>query len=355
MGLYKKRKVWWFIKQYQGRRIEESLGTENKRLAEKFYAEKLTRILDGSYFQVSARDKTLQELIARYESEYTEHKSYYSKARDKSIFKSLKEFFGENCALADIECVVGGYEQWRRSKGKNPATILKELGVLRRMFNVARKQWKWKFVNPVSEIELPKAGKERVRYLFPDEYKKLLEALDEIEIRWLKPVVLVALDTGLRLSNLCNLVWPEVNLFGRMITIDAEKMKNDDYIGIPLSDRAYMTLRELQTVKCVSGNVFHDEGQPLYDRKVQRAFKMALEKAEITNFRFHDLRHHFCSELRQRGVDLHTIAALASHKDLRMTKRYAHLNVDNLKGAIAVLNSTTILRPQEEKEAGVVV
>ncbi len=214
---------------------------------------------------------------------------------------------------------------------------------------------KWKVVNPVSEIELPKAKNERVRYLFPDEYDRLMKALDGFEIKWLGLVVLIALDTGLRLTNLCNLLWSEVNLFGRMITIDAEKMKNDEYIGVPLTDRAYETLRGLQKVKSVTGHVFHDKGQPLYDRKVQRAFKKLLVKAEITNFRFHDLRHHFCSALRQRGVDLHTIAALASHKDLRMTKRYAHLNVDNLKGAIAILNKTTTdLRQSEEikKELG---
>ena len=142
-------------------------------------------------------------------------------------------------------------------------------------------------------------------------------------------------------------------MFSKMIIIDAQKMKNDDYLGIPLTDRVYEILRERQKVKCVSGNVFHDNGEPIYDRKVQRAFKQVLQKAEITNFHFHDLRHHFCSALRQRGVDLHTIATLASHRDLRMTRRYAHLNVDSLKGAIAVLNSTTIVRQQEEKEEGV--
>jgi len=80
----------------------------------------------------------------------------------------------------------------------------------------------------------------------------------------------------------------------------------------------------------------------LYYVKVQRAFKNALKAAGITNFRFHDLRHTFASYLRQRGVDLHTIATLAGHRDLRMTKRYAHLNVDSLRAAVSKLETTTI-------------
>ncbi len=247
------------------------------------------------------------------------------------------------------------YQLYAESGEDSDYHILKELGLLRRMFNVARKQWKWKIVNPVSEIELPKVRNERVRYLEPHEYRNLLAVTEKAPETWLNPLVIVAIDTGLRLTNLCNLLWTEVNLFSRMITIDAEKMKNDDYIGIPLTDRAYQTLKELQRVQCVSGHVFHDAGQPLYDRKVQRAFRKALDAAEIGNFHFHDLRHTFASYLRQQGVDLHTIAVLMGHKDLRMTKRYAHLNVDSLKDAVAKLNFTIFSRidKQEGKKVAV--
>ena len=85
----------------------------------------------------------------------------------------------------------------------------------------------------------------------------------------------------------------------------------------------------------------------LYPVKVQRAFRKVL-KAARANFRFHDLRHRYCSALRQRNVDLHPIAKLAGHRDLRMTKRYAHLNVENLREAVSRLETTTILRQQDE-------
>jgi integrase len=253
--------------------------------------------------------------------------------------------------LGEIEHEIGGYEQFRKSNGTSPATIVKELGLLRTMFNIARKQWRWKIDNPVSDIKLPKVRNERIRYLSEDEYKRLFNVLDQNESRWLKPFIIVAIDTGLRLSNLCNLKWSEVNLFSRMITINAETMKNDDYLGVPLTDRTVIVLKELQKTPCLSGHVFHDNGQKLSDRKVQRAFRKVLEETKIKNFHFHDLRHTFASYLRQNGVDLHTIAKLLGHKDLRMTKRYAHLNVDSLRGAISKLDFTFSSRFDEQSQA----
>ncbi|HEX8948687.1 MAG TPA: site-specific integrase, partial [Dissulfurispiraceae bacterium] len=205
--------------------------------------------------------------------------------------------------------------------------------------------WKWKVPNPVSDIELPKVNNARVRYLTPEECKKLFDKLDEMEMPYLKPFVIIGLETGLRLSNLCDLSWSEVNLFSRMITINAEKMKNGDYIGIPLSERAHATLMELQKVRSMSDYVFHDNGQKLYPVKVQRAFKAALKSAEIENFRFHDLRHTFASLLVQNGADIYAVQKLLGHKDGRMTQRYAHLSVDALRNAIAKLNVTFQSRP----------
>jgi integrase len=277
-------------------------------------------------------------MIDRYEQEYTLRKDYYQLRRDRSVFKHLYLYFGRECTLKEIELKIGGYEQFRMrvDKPAKPSTVVKELGVLRRMFNVARKQWKWKIGNPVSDIELPKVRNERVRYLTDDERQRLFEALVSCP-QWLRFCVVVGLGTGLRLSNICNLKWEEVNLPGQIITISAQKMKNSDYLGIPIIDSVLEVLREAQKVKAISGHVIHDGGEPLYYVKVQRAFKELLKAAAIENFRFHDLRHSFCSYLRQQGVDLHTIAVLAGHRDVRMTKRYSHLHVESLRQAVQTL------------------
>ena len=348
MGIYKKGNTYWMIKQHDGKRIERSLDTKVKRVAEERYAKIVAEIIDGDYFRKEILKKLLKDMIVRYESEYTSRKDYYQKARDKTIFGHLYEYFGENATLKHVGDNVGGYEQHRQTAGASPATIVKELGLLRRMFNVARKQWKWKLENPVSDIELPKVRNERVRYLSEDEHGRLFKALDEAKDKWLRGLVITALGTGLRLSNLCSLQWREIDLMNKMIIIEAEKMKNDEYLGIPFPENVHRELCALQRVKSLGGYVFHDKGEPLYPVKVQRAFRQALKAARVANFRFHDLRHCYCSALRQRNVDLHTIAKLAGHRDLRMTKRYAHLNVENLREAVSRLESTTILRQQDK-------
>jgi integrase len=367
MGIYKKGGVYWMIKQYKGKRIERSLETKVKRIAEERYAKIVSEIVDGNYFNNQIKNRTLREMIDRYQAEYTEFRNYYCRARDRSIFKSLYRFFlrdritaeeklsleelgmlAGHVTLQDVENQIGSYETWRKNRGTKPATIVKDLGLLRRMFNVARKNWKWKIANPVSDIELPKVRNERVRYLAPEEKATLFAALETAKEKWLKPYVLVAIDTGLRLNNICQLMRPEVDLANRKILKASEVMKNDEHLGIPLTERVCQTLRELIKVPCVTGHVFHDNGKPLYDRQVQRALKRVLKKAGITNFHAHDLRHTFASYLRQAGVDLHTIATLLGQKDLRMAKRYAHLNVDNLRNAVGKLETTTILLQRDK-------
>ena len=160
-------------------------------------------------------------------------------------------------------------------------------------------------------------------------------------------------DDRLPNDNRYIVVWSgEVDLADKSIRKSSEVMKNDEYLGIPLTERAYRTLKELLMVPCVTGHVFHDKGKPLYDRQVRRAFERVLKTAGITNFHIHDLRHTFASYLRQAGVDLHTIGTLLGHKDMRMTKRYTHLNVESLRAAVEKLETTTKLL-QQRRAAGV--
>ena len=208
------------------------------------------------------------------------------------------------------------------------------------MFNIAIRKWKWAKDNPVNCCEMPRVSDERTRYLSEDEHARLLKALDkETSPRWLKPIVIMALNTGLREGNLLNMRWSWVNLFSRLIAIEGKEMKNDKSIGIPLTQEAMETLKELQRVKQIEDFVFHDSGKCIYPVKLQRAFRKACKIAEIEDFRFHDLRHTFASYLRQSGVDLHTISRLLGHKDIRMTQRYSHLSVENLREAISVLDT----------------
>ena len=334
--LKKRGKTWWIRIKRDGKLIERSTGTKSKELARKIEIKVLNEVVEGKWL-FEAKRRKLSEMIEKYESEHTSRKKH--QARDRSIFKHLKSYFGEDRLLQDIERDISGYEDYRASQDIMPATIVKELSLLKRMFNIAIKKWRWTRDNPVSLIEMPEVKNERVRYLSTDEYNRLLNALqDERTPNWLMPIVVIALNTGLRLSNLLSLKWSQVNLFSRLILIEGSEMKNKESVGIPLTQEATETLKELQKVKQVDGFVFHCKGKRIYPDRLQKAFKKVCKIADITDFRSHDCRHSFASFLRQRGVDLHTISKLLGHKDTRMTLRYSHLSVENLREAISVLD-----------------
>ncbi len=341
MGLYKRcgSKFYWMFFTVNGERIYESTTTANKKLAEKIHAKRITEIVEGKWFDPHTKKRTFKEMIQKYESEYLCKKKY--RARDKSILKHLGKYFGENTPLHRIETLIGGYEKHRAAKAM-PATIVKELGLLRRMFNLAERKWKWVKDNPVSQVEMPKVNNERIRFLSDDEYKRLFDAVDnQVTPAWLKPMVIVALNTGLREANILGLTWPQVNVFSRLICIDGSQMKNKENLGIPLTQEAFDTFISLQKIRRVDTDlVFHDAGKGIYPVKLQRAIRKVCKVARIENFRFHDFRHTFASYLRQKGIDLHTISKLLGHKDIRMTQRYSHLSVENLRDAISVLNKT---------------
>ncbi len=331
MNIYKRGEVWWFRFTYKGQEIRKSTLTRDKKKAREIAGKVFAQIADNRWFPTEGH--TLKELIERYDRDYTSKKS--QPLRDKSIFAHLKKFFGEDTLLVDIERTIGDYTDSRKSVVNG--TIMKELALLRRMFNLAIK-WRWVKENPIDLIELPEVRDERTRYLKPDEYRGVIKALQMAPV-WARPMIIVTLNTGLRLSNVVHLRWSQVDLASRLILIQGSEMKNGEDLGLPLTDEAYNILREQNRVRYLNSDfVFHDNGRAIYPVKLQRAFRQVCKDAGLTDFRFHDLRHTFASYLRQRGVDLHTIAKLLSHRDDRMAQRYAHLNVDNLRQAVAVLN-----------------
>jgi integrase len=122
-------------------------------------------------------------------------------------------------------------------------------------------------------------------------------------------------------------------MVNRMITTEAEKMKNDGYLGIPFTESVYIELQALQKSRTSAAMHFMTRERRCMRSRSTGPSEWSSRRARISNFRFHDLRHCYCSSLRQRNVDLHAVAKLAGHQDPSMTKRYAHLNVENVREA----------------------
>ncbi|MEE9615040.1 MAG: tyrosine-type recombinase/integrase [Thermodesulfobacteriota bacterium] len=343
MALYKRGKVWWMSFICKGRQVRRSTETTNKKLAEKIYAKCVTQVAEGKWFDIDeGRRRTFEELSAKYEAqEFKELKSWQTV---QSYLKQLKDFFGPY-PLSDITpALIDEFKQMRKGKGVKPATINRQLNILKRMFNLAKKRWMWIREVPPIEME-PKADRKRVRHLSFEEYHKLIDNCPGC----LRHIVTVAAWTGLRLGNVVNLKRKQVNLSSRTITLDGTETKNGENLTIPVAEPAFTALKDAMKVTHLkSPYVFcKEDGLPLCKRVVQRGFKEALERAGIEDFRFHDLRHCFASWNRQAGVDIDTLADLMGHKDTRMTRRYAHITTDHLADAVGLLeksyhNSITI-------------
>ncbi|MFQ5456078.1 MAG: site-specific integrase, partial [Nitrospirota bacterium] len=129
-------------------------------------------------------------------------------------------------------------------------------------------------------------------------------------------------------------------IFRKAITI--EQTKNGERLGLPICDRLMKTLSELKKVQHIHSHfVFHNtDGTKINKMRINRAFKLACRKAGIDNFRWHDLRHDFASQLVQGGVDLFRVQKLLGHKDGRMTQRYAHLTPENLQSTVSVFDKS---------------
>ena len=337
MALYRQKegKVWWMSYSFLGRQIRKSTGTANKKIAESIYYKVKTQISEGAYLEsVRGKNKTFADMVERYLKEVTPDKKPTTQRDDKSYSKTLSKFFGKfylNEITADL---ITQYVLERKKKKLGPSSINRELAFLSASFNKAYKLWGWCRENPVSKIKREKEHK-RVRYFSEQEFSEIFSHLTE----WVKPLVLLAKNTGLRKANVCNLKWSEVSLKDRLIILDGEVMKNSHCLGVPLNSLALNVIQgQMKNRQLHFPYVFcKANGEPYTGWGVYQAFKKACVKAKLPDFRFHDLRHDFCSKLVQSGVDLYTVKELVGHKDITTTQRYAHLSKRKLMDAVEVL------------------
>ncbi len=196
----------------------------------------------------------------------------------------------------------------------------------------------------MAEVKLLPEHYQRLRYLETEEYERLLVELPG----HVRPVVVMAANTGMRKEKILSLRWDQVNLAQRVIILT--DTKRGDRRGVPLNSTTMELLRELMRERARRGltspYVFVNPLTGDRWKDVGRAFESALRRAGIENFRFHDLRHHAASWLTMAGVDLLTVASILGHKDLRMTQRYSHLSPQHKLDAVEALGKTMMRRPE---------
>jgi integrase len=226
-------------------------------------------------------------------------------------------------------------------------------------------EWGLLTSHPLASVKRAKVDRlGTIRYLTEDEGQRLREALDTREAKrregrekfnqWrgergyktfpefgiytdhLKPIVLLALNTGCRRGELFNLGWQDIDFGNRLVTVVGKTAKSLQTRHIPLNDEAFDTIQKWHSQRGKSEYVFPSSDGERMDN-ISTSWEHLMEKAKIKKFRFHDCRHDFASKLVMAGVDLNTVRELLGHSDIKMTLRYAHLAPQKLAAAVAKL------------------
>ena len=180
-------------------------------------------------------------------------------------------------------------------------------------------------------VKSPKVGAGRVRYLQPTELQTLIEAGP----RWLREIIVFAVSTGMRRSEMLGLRWLDVDLLHDRVVLPQTKNGDGRIVYLNRSAQSVLESFLLSTESKPTDKVFAG----VTPDQVSATFRRLCKKMGIADFRFHDLRHTAASWLRMQGADIHTVAQLLGHKDLRMAARYQHLSPAFLAEAVGRLDA----------------
>jgi len=338
--------------QWQAKIRRKGFAPLSKTFAIKADAEAWARSVEhemdrGLYIsRTEAEHTTLTECLHRYLKEVTPKKKG---ARQEEM--KARVILRHQIALLHMANIRGGdiakYRDDRLAEGKSPSTIQKELALLSHLFNTARREWNMEsLVNPVQFVSRPKVNNQRDRRLQSDEEELLLAACSSQfhnSNPWLKPLIVMALETAMRKGELLDLKWKDIDFEKRQLKCKNKDPKGETLIRyVPLSTRAIKTLNELP--RSVDGRVFQTTENAIklaFPRACKRACEHVHEHASgkkkrckckgIEGLRFHDLRHEAVSRLVESGIfsDVQ-VASITGHKTLQMLKRYAHMRPSDL-------------------------
>ncbi|EJJ3932713.1 site-specific integrase [Salmonella enterica] len=357
MSLFRRGEIWYASYSLPGgRRIKESLGTSDKRLATELHDKRKAELwrvdrlgdfpdvtFDDAcmrWLEEKAEKKSLKDdrsrmafWLAHFErvrlKDVTEQKIY--SAVNKMSNRKQLEIWKIKAAVAQKN---GEPAPVYSAKPVTTSTKAKHLALMKAILRAAERDWKWLEKAPV--IKIPSVRNKRVRWLEKEEAKRLIDECPEP----LKSVVKFALATGLRKSNIMNLEWQQIDMQRRVAWVNPEDSKSNRAIGVALNDTACKVLRD-QIGKHHKWVFVHTTAAKRADgtstpavRKMRidskTSWLSACRRAGIEDFRFHDLRHTWASWLIQSGVPLSVLQEMGGWESIEMVRRYAHLAPNHL-------------------------
>jgi integrase/recombinase XerD len=338
-SVYRRGDIWWVRFRNGGHHIRRSAKTSKRAEAQAY----LHQLME-EYAQKTRGEVLPRHLLTEAMERFFEEASL--KARTLESYR----FTSNICArlLGDLHLdeitrrVLSDFVSTRKRTGVTDATVRRDLAFLSSVFSMAAR-WGWVDTNPVTTFSKKtlKESRPRTRFITREEFALLHEASSEN----LKPVLVVAVETGLRKEELLGLKVSNIDFRRRELHLDVTKTSSPR--RVPLSPLALATIKELleQRSRPRSPYLFcKADGTRIGNPK--KAFAGACRRANIEDFRYHDLRHTFASWWVQEGGDLYRLSRILGHATLQMSARYGHLRTDDLHDE---LNRVAQKRSQERQ------
>ena len=331
-GIYRRGNVYYILYFVNSIRKCESTHCSNINYARDILGKRKIQLREQGEFNIRKSKKVIR--LSEIVSDFLEYSKNRKKTyiRDTQLARHLLSFFGDNKYVNEIGLLA--IEQYRNKRlldKVTPATINREVAFLKASYNYAMKNEKVT-KNPVSQVKMFRETNKILKILSEDEVKRLINSCPE----YFKPIVITALLTGMRKSEILNLTWENIDLQSK--TIQLSNTKNGKIRNIPICNELCLILTECK--KWSDGKyVFCNSDKKPYSTHIRTMFLRACEKAGITDFRFHDLRHLAASFLVMAGVDILTVMEILGHQSVRMTQRYAHLSAPHKQSAVEQLGN----------------
>lgn len=283
-----------------------------------------------------------------------------------SICKALKAFFGKHfISEIDTEMIeryrqirVG--EKTRLGRKRSPLRVNKEMQVLSTVFTLALEK---NLILSRPRTTMFRVSGERIRYLMPDEEKRLFEKLDSCD--WLRPILVMALHTGMRRGEICGLQWFDLNFDRGLVHVRNTKNGKDRIIPMNMIVRQLLERQKSTRKERLLGK----DGTPRFSApsnyvfpsprtnerlvEIKYSFAKAVRDAKIKDLRFHDLRHTAATRMGDAGADAFTLAAIFGWSDIRMAMRYTHAMEDSKRRAVeAIARQHGAIEVRDSTQAG---
>ncbi|EJW21563.1 site-specific recombinase XerD [alpha proteobacterium IMCC14465] len=289
-----------------------------KREAERWARNQELKLDNGTFGKLLPNEVTLADLLIKYRKTITVTKKG-APQETRRIQRLLNDPISSLAADQITSDRLASFRDRRLNNGTRAAAI--DLILIGHCLRVSINEWGLSLMtNPADKVKRPAPPKARQRRLKTGEYEALELASKKTRNCYLWPLVILAIETGMRRSELLGLTWDSVDLKKRTALL--KDTKNGDSRTVPLSERAASTINILPKNSLL---LF-----PVSDNAIRLSWDKLKKRANLDDLRFHDLRHEAISRFFEKGLSLPEVALISGHKDPRMLFRYTHLRAEDI-------------------------